>query len=225
MAKADGRISVQGSDSSQPAPLCAEESGRANLYALCASLLLHRPDGTLLRYLSEAAPPNIAALGNPLHDALGKLSAAAGITPPDVIGEEFTSLFISTGTPVINPYASVYLTGFMHDQPLTRLRGDLTQLGLARVGGRGEAEDHLGVLCEVMRVLIASCDLRQPLSRQQAFFFCHIHPWHALCLSQIRRTAGATFYGCVAEFIDTFLSIEAQAFSIDQPARQAREAV
>jgi len=223
MAEADGRDGAQGSDSSQAAPLDAEESSRANLYALCASLLLHSPDGALLRFLSEATPETATPLGNPLHDALGKLAAATGITPPDVIRDEFDALFISTGTPVINPYASVYLTGFMNGRPLTLLRAELAQFGLGRVAGRGEAEDHLGVLCEIMRVLIGSEHLRQPLWRQRAFFFRHIHPWHALCLSQIRQTAGATFYGCVAEFIHTFLDIEAQAFSIDQPARQAGE--
>lgn len=221
MAEADSLDSQQGRDSPQPGPLTMEESSRADLYALCASLLLSSPDAALLASLSAAVPEYATPLGNPLHDALGKLAAAAGITPPDVVREEFDALFISTGTPVVNPYSSVYLTGFMNDKPLARLRGDLAQLGLGRVAGRGEAEDHLGVLCEIMRVMIGSESLRQPLARQQEFFFRHIHPWHALCLSQIRQTAGATFYGRAAEFIHTFLDIEAQAFSIDQPARQA----
>ena len=223
MAQADGQNSVLGADAWRLGLLTAEESSRADLYALCASLLLDSPDGPLLTFLAAAAPEYAPPLGNPLHDALGKLAAAASITPADAIRGEFDTLFTSTGTPVINPYASVYLAGFMHDKPLAHLRSDLAQLGLSRIAGRGEAEDHLGVLCEIMRVMIASEPLRQPLSRQRQFFFRHIHPWHALCLSQVRQTAGATFYGRAAEFIHTFLDIEAQAFSIDQTAKQTEE--
>lgn len=220
MTEVEGQDSLTGNATLRPEQLTAEESGRADLYALCASLLLVTPDSPLLHFLSEARP-HAAPLGNPLYDALGKLAMAASVTPSDVVRDEFTALFISSGTPTINPYASVYLTGFMNDKPLAHLRGDLAHLGLSRVAGRGEAEDHLGALCEVMRVLIGSEHLRQPLWQQQKFFVRHIQPWHALCLSQIRQTAGATFYGCVAEFIDTFLDIEAQAFSIDQPDMQA----
>lgn len=221
MAEANGQDSRLGDGPALLGPLTAEESSRADLYALCASLLLDSPDAALLATLGAAAPEYASALGNPLHDALGKLATAACITPPDVVRDEFDALFLSTGTPTINPYASVYLTGFMHDKPLALLRGDLAQLGLGRVAGRGEAEDHLGVLCEIMRVLIGSEHSAQPLAHQQAFFFRHIHPWYALCLSQVRQASGATFYGCAAEFIHTFLDIEAQAFSIDQPGRHA----
>ena len=221
MAEADGQGSLQGDGSPQHGALTGEDSSRADLYALCASLLLDSPDAALLASLAAAAPEYASPLGNPLHDALGKLAMAASVTPPDVVRDEFNALFISTGTPTINPYASVYLTGFMNDKPLAALRGDLAQFGLGRVAGRGEAEDHLGVLCETMRVLIGSEQLRQTLPRQRQFFFRHIVPWHALCLLQIRQAAGATFYGCAAEFIHTFLDIEAQAFNVDQPTRQA----
>lgn len=219
MAEADCQDSLPGDGPPQQGPLTAEESSRADLYALCASLLLDSPDVALLTSLGAAAPDFASPLGNPLYDVLGKLAIAACVTPPDVVRDEFNALFISTGTPTINPYASVYLTGFMNDKPLAGLRGDLAKLGLARVAGRGEAEDHLGVLCETMRVLIGSEQVGQTLPRQRQFFFRHIHPWHALCLSQIRQAAGATFYGCAAEFIHTFLDIEAQAFNIDQPGQ------
>ncbi|WP_426107601.1 TorD/DmsD family molecular chaperone [Massilia sp. TSP1-1-2] len=204
-------------------PWTAEESSRADLYGLCASLLLDVPDGVLLASLGAAAPDLTSLPGNPLQDALGKLAAAASITPQGTVRDQFDTLFTSTGTPVINPYASVYLAGFMNDKPLARLRGDLAQLGLARVAGRGEAEDHLGVLCEIMRVMIGSEQLRQPLWRQQQFFFRHIHPWYAACLTQVRQTAGATFYGRAAHVVHTFLEIEAQAFTIDHPASQTEE--
>ncbi|MBC7686456.1 MAG: molecular chaperone TorD family protein [Bdellovibrionales bacterium] len=203
--------------------LSAEEAGRADLYALCARLLIDSADAALLGALGGAAPAGAGSIASsiacppctPLDEAFGKLACAASITPADAVREQFDALFTSTGSPAINPYASVYLSGFMHDKPLAGLRGDLAQLGLGRVAGRGEAEDHLGVLCEIMRVMIENTELRQPLWRQQQFFARHIAPWHAQCLAQVRVAAGATFYGCAAEFVQTFLDIEALAFSID----------
>lgn len=224
---ADGAHSFSDSASEHHGALSSEEVGRADLYALCARLLIDSADAALLGALGSAAPAGAGSitssisasiaspLSTPLDDAFGKLACAASITPADAVREQFDALFTSTGSPAINPYASVYLSGFMNDKPLAGLRGDLAQLGLARVAGRGEAEDHLGVLCEIMRVMIDNPELRQPLWRQQQFFARHIAPWHAQCLAQVRAAAGATFYGRAAEFVQTFLDIEAHAFSID----------
>lgn len=225
---ADDARSFPESASEHYGSMTSEETGRADLYALCASLFIDSADAALLHALAGAAPLCVPPLDNPLQnsplqDALGKLAAAAGITPPDAVREQFDALFTSTGTPVINPYASVYLAGFMNDKPLAALRRDLAELGLGRVAGRGEAEDHLAVLCEVMRVMIAGAQLRQPLWRQQRFFTRHIQPWYAQCLAQVRDKAGASFYGRAAEFAQTFLDIEAHAFSIEPAVMHAGE--
>ena len=48
------------------------------------------------------------------------------------------------------PYGSYYLTGFLHERPLARLRDDLATLGVERAEGNCEPEDHAGTLCEIM---------------------------------------------------------------------------
>jgi TorA maturation chaperone TorD len=200
-------------------PLNQEEQARADFYALCSRLLLHAPDADFLHALANADALD-AEGDSPLGDAWENLVLAAAIIDADAAREEFDALFISIGTPQVNPYASVYLSGFMHEKPLARLRDDLAELGLGRTAGRGETEDHLAALCEAMRIMIASPDLalRRPLARQKAFFERHLAPWHARCLDDIRNASGANFYQRVADVIEAFLGIEAEAFEMAEDA-------
>jgi TorA maturation chaperone TorD len=100
--------------------------------------------------------------------------------------------------------------------PLAELRHELARLRLARAPGAGDFEDHLGALCETMRVLVAGAPgvPRRPLDVQKAFFENHIRPWYAACLADIDGAAPANFYRVVARVADAFLSIEAQAFAV-----------
>ena len=200
------------------AALHETEAGRADLYALCSRLLLAAPDAPLLAMLADTAIGLPVPGASALERTWDALAVTASVMDGAAIVEEFDKLFTSTGTPVINPYASVFVAGFMHEKPLAALRADLAALGLARIAGRAEAEDHLGILCETMRVMIASDDvaLRQPLARQQLFFDAHIAPWYRVCLAAIRNAAGAQFYARVADMAEAFLDIETEAFRLDE---------
>ena len=48
------------------------------------------------------------------------------------------------------PYSSYYLTGTLYGRPLARLRETLRLLGIEKVGGPSEPEDHAASLCEIM---------------------------------------------------------------------------
>lgn len=190
--------------------LTPEDASRADHYALCARLLLDPPDGELHAALCGVQ----ADAGAPLPAAWSALGACARALPLDAIEDEFARLFISTGTPAVNPYASLYLTGFMHEKPLADLRDELAQLGLARMSGRAETEDHLALLCEVMRVLIAGepAALRHGLDRQRRFFKAHLAPWSGKCLADIRAASGDGFYARVADLAERFFAVEQEAF-------------
>ena len=137
---------------------------------------------------------------------------------PQAVADEFDALFISIGTPPVNPYGSKYLSGYMNDTPLADLRADLARFGVQRVRGVGEFEDHLGALCETMRVLIAGAPgiARQPVQQQQRFFEAHIAPWYARCVADIASAQGANYYRLVARLAGAFLDIEAQAFVVGE---------
>lgn len=131
------------------------------------------------------------------------------------IAAEFDVLFGGVGKPEVYLYGSHYLSGFLNEKPLARLRTELASLGLARDEAMSETEDHIAYLCEVMRYLIAGDDVAVAnLTRQQAFFATHIQPWaHQMCDALVTHPK-ARFYVAVAELTRAFLSVEAQGFDI-----------
>jgi TorA maturation chaperone TorD len=193
--------------------LSAEDQARADLYALIAHLLMQAPDAELLSELAAASPLSPQTPDTPLDLAWQELTRTAGQADAAAVAVEFDALFVGTGTPLINPYASFYLSGFMLDKPLAALRDTLRALELARQPAAGEPEDHLGALCEVMRVMITGLGTvpRRTLAEQEAFFTMQIAPWQARCLNDIRNAPGAHFYSHVADVAEAFFDIEVLA--------------
>jgi len=199
-------------------PLSGEDQARADLYALAARLLLAPPGAALLGQLGTA-DPILSEGGDPaLEQAWEKLVLASSVMDAEAVQAEFDLLFVSDGTPRLNPYGSLYLSGFMNDSPLAELRGDLARFGIQRMRGVGEFEDHLGALCETMRVLITGGPgiRRQPHLEQQAFFEARIAPWYERCLEDIAQADGANYYRLVAAFVGALLEIEADAFVVEE---------
>jgi TorA maturation chaperone TorD len=209
-----------------------ENRTRADLYALATALLLAPPDGHLLDRLAKARSEASGLAQTPLMQAWEQLTAAALAFDAPAARAEFDALFTGIGTPLLNPHGSLYLSGFMMNTPLVDLRDDLARLGLARRQGLSETEDHLGVLCETMRVLIEGAPARpgvaafapQALEVQQAFFERHIGPWYARCLQDIHAAEPANFYRVAADFIQAFLDIEAEAFALFPATQEEAQA-
>lgn len=207
-------------------PLPPHEQLRADLYALMARLLLAPPDDDLLISIAHASALDGGATGDedatPLARAWDALRGAAH-GDGDVIRRAFADLFESAGQPLLNPYASLYLSGHLMETPLAALRADLAQLGLRRREGVGEPEDHLGALCEVMRVLITGAPPQLPqrsTTQQKAFFEAHLSPWAGACLDDIAQADTSGFYAALAGFMSAFLDLEARAFDLEaEPER------
>ena len=72
--------------------------------------------------------------------------------------------------------ASYYLTGFLYERPLARLRGDLKRLGIERANGQSEPEDSAAILCEIMAAL-AGGTIEAPPEAEREIFEKHIAPW------------------------------------------------
>lgn len=203
-------------------PLPPHEQGRADFHALIAALLLAPPSDVLLGAIAQAGSLPVLQQTSPLQSAWARLQAAVAAVDDEAVAEEYAALFTALGTPKVDPYASRYLSGFMMDKPLAALRAELRALGLGRRAGAREPEDHLGALCETMRVLIAGAPgiARRPLAVQRHFFETQIAPWHLACLDDMRRASGANFYQRVADFIEAFFAVESQAFAIDDRTEQ-----
>ena len=190
-----------------------EELERATLYRLLATLLSAPPDQTLLDQivgLDKAADDATA-----LAQALAALSGAARHADPVAVDREFHALFIGMGEGELVPYGSYYQTGFLHERPLARLRGDMRKLGIERTDGVAEPEDGIASLCEIMAGLIAG-DFGEaaPVTSQVAFFEAHVAPWAGQFFSDLAVAEAANFYRSVGALGRIFFDIESEAFTI-----------
>lgn len=189
------------------------DAARAQEYALLATLLRRTPDRDLLarlaRLKADASPLGLA------HAALAEAAAAADAAR---VGREFFDLFVGLGRGELLPYGSYYLTGFLHERPLARLRGDLADLGIARAEGEVEPEDHVAILCEVMAGL-ADGRLGAPeggdrRAAEKSFFDRHLAPWARRFFVDLERAEAADFYRAVGAVGRTFIEIETEAFAL-----------
>jgi TorA maturation chaperone TorD len=149
-----------------------------------------------------------------LGEAYAALGAAASVTP-EAAEREYFQLFIGVGRGELLPYASYYLTGFLHERPLAELRSDLARLGVERARGVAEPEDHIAFLCETYAGLIAGAFAADP-QEAAPFFTRHIRPWAARLFADLEKAEAAGFYRAVAQLGRTAVEIEAAA--ADLPA-------
>jgi TorA maturation chaperone TorD len=182
--------------------------GRAQEYALLARLLRDPPDATFLKQIGQLRSDETA-----LGAAHRQLAETAKVTSVADVESEFFGLFIGVGRGELLPYASYYVTGFLHERPLARLRQDLSRFGIARAEGVAEPEDHAGILCEVMAGL-ASGQLPAPEEADRTIFENHIGPWMPRFFADLERTETAKFYKRVGTIGRTFIEIEADAFAL-----------
>ncbi len=190
-----------------PDTLDEVSAARADTYALLASLLWHAPDAALLRRLVAPVPGEGKLVD--LRRALSE--AASSITAVDVEREHF-ALFTGLGGGELLPYASYYLTGFVHERPLADVRRDLQALGFVRTEGLSEPEDHIAFLFEVMAALIRDPgDIETHGIDDAAFFKTHIQGWSSRLFHDLARAEGAKFYRSVAALAAQLIVIETQA--------------
>jgi len=203
-------------------PLEPEDQARAEFYALLAHLFTGAPDAGLLAAIAHAPP-----LVPPTHTddagtepaniagAWDRLRAASAAMTSEAAADEFHTLFVGVGRSEISLYASHYL-GPQSGRPLAEIRSALAELGLARRPGSSEFEDHVGVMLETMRMLVAGDAERRPaaIAEQRAFFERHIARWVFDCCNAIERCAIANYYARVAQFTGCFLALERDSLAM-----------
>ena len=181
---------------------------RAQEYALLAALLARAPDAALLEKLAklhgDASPLGVA------HSALAEASANAAAAN---VEREYFDLFVGVGRGELMPYGSYYLTGFLHERPLARLREDLQALGIERVEGEVEPEDNAAILCEIMAGLClrrfdappaAISKSSRSISRRGS----------GVSFPISRRAETCAVYRNIGRLGRTFIDIEAEAFAL-----------
>lgn len=192
------------------AELDEAELQRVQAYSLLAALLARPPEQALLDQLA-----GLRGDETPWGQALSALGTGAAATAPEQAGREYNRLFVGLQRGELVPYASYYLTGFLHDRPLVVLRSDMARLGIARSPEISEPEDHIAAMLEIMAGLIAG-HFGAPAApaEQQAFFDRHLLPWAPRFFRDLERAKAAQFYRPVGLFGRLLIDIERDAFAL-----------
>ncbi|WP_428623979.1 TorD/DmsD family molecular chaperone [Sedimenticola sp.] len=183
--------------------LSPEQQYRAGAYGLLASLLVRPPDQSMLDRVSGFT--SVPQTDNDMTLAMSMLGLAATTCQPEAISDEYHELFIGLGRGELVPYGSWYLTGFLMERPLGRLRDDLATLGFQRDPDVHEPEDHVAALCEVMQLLISDALAHE---RQAHFFNAHMAGWLKRFFIDLSEARSAVFYRAVGRFGIAFIELE-----------------
>jgi TorA maturation chaperone TorD len=195
-------------ESGKAAAVDEVDLARAAEYSLLATLLMRSPDAGMLGRLAE-----LRGDGSPLGLAHASLAKAAARTDADITAREHFALFVGLGRGELMPYASHYLTGFLHGRPLANLRQTLGRLGIERAETEAEPEDHAAILLEIMAGL-ASAEIAAPPGTEREIFDNYLAPWIASFFSDLEKSASVDFYSVVGTLGRTFMEIEIQGFLI-----------
>ena len=184
------------------------DAARAQEYALLAALLARAPDQALLDRLAK-----LGGDASPLGVAHVALAEAASRTTAERVEREYFNLFIGLGRGELLPYGSYYQSGFLHERPLARLRTHLRELGIERVEGEVEPEDHAAILCEIMAGLI-NRRLGAAAGADRDLFEKQLSPWIGRFFSDLEQAEAADFYRSVGTIGRLFVDIETEAFAL-----------
>ncbi len=178
---------------------------RANTYGLLAALLAAPPPQSLIQLLTRITPAEVGG-GDQLASAWEVLRLAGERASVESLDDEYHALFVGIGRGELVPYGSWYMTGFLMDQPLAVLRGDLAELGFERQANVKEPEDHVAALLETMGLLIGDGDTS--VNVQRRFFQSHMGPWMKTFFLDLQKASTARFYRAVGQFGDQFIEFE-----------------
>lgn len=195
--------------------LAPEDELRASLYAFLAGFLTAPPSAERL-----AMGARLAGDDTPLGRAASAFAAACRRASLEHEAEAFQELFIGLGRGEIVPYGSYYLTGFLNEKPLAKLRNEMDRLGLARAADAREPEDHIAALLEIMAGLIdGRFGASRPLCEQRGFFAAHLDAWAPYFFRDLAGQTKSALYAALGDLGGRFLEVEREAFGMVHDGR------
>lgn len=204
-------MTSQGTTAEHIESVTEEDFLRADLYRLLAMLLAAPPSNNVIE-TCQGLSGDDSDLGKAIS-ALSKISAGKN---EKALEREYNALFVGLGRGELLPYGSFYLTGFLNEKPLARLRGHMSELGIERSPDVKEPEDHIATLCEIMSGLISGAyGSPMTLEDQHAFFNTHIGTWASHFFKDLEAAEGSVFYAPVGRIGRAFMEIEIEAFRME----------
>ncbi|MEX2615482.1 MAG: molecular chaperone TorD family protein [Alphaproteobacteria bacterium] len=181
-----------------------DNQARSRYYMLLGRLLARPPDRMLLDMLRGFDGDR-----GPVGAALDEVALASAETDECEARRAYETIFIGVSRGELIPYASYYLTGFVAERPLAKLRSDMALLGIARAEGVHESEDHIAALCEMMAgMLTGAFGTRKDLRTESDFFEAHLAHWAPRFFEDLSRTRHSKFYAAVGGLGSRFMDVE-----------------
>jgi TorA maturation chaperone TorD len=188
-----------------------EDRLRADVYNFLAAYLVSRPDAARL-----ATARALIGDDTDFGKAFSALARIAANLSEHEVADEYEGLFVGLGRGELLPYGSYYLTGFLNEKPLAKLRDDMRALGIERRNDVPEPEDHIGSLMEMMCGLISGrYGSPASIETQRDFFMAHIEPWADHFFKDLEAAKLSRFYQPVGTVGRLFMEIEKSAFSME----------
>ena len=188
-----------------------EDQLRADMYSFLANLLRAEPSAELVGQLTKLESDE-----SPIGKSIKTLSKLASSLDLPTIRDEYVRIFIGVGRGEILPFASYYLTGFLKDKPLAKLRNDMKEIGIQLAENVKEPEDHIASLFDMMSGLIlGKFSKKFSIGEQKDFFNKHLAPWVDLLMRDIESSRIAVFYSPIGTIGREFMEIERSSFSMD----------
>ena len=188
-----------------------EDQLRADMYSFLANLLRAEPSTELVNQLTKLESDE-----SPIGKSIKTLSKLASSLDLPTIRDEYVRIFIGVGRGEILPFASYYLTGFLKDKPLAKLRNDMKEIGIQLAENVKEPEDHIASLFDMMSGLIlGKFSKKFSIGEQKDFFNKHLAPWVDLLMRDIESSRIAVFYSPIGTIGREFMEIERSSFSMD----------
>lgn len=188
----------------------SEDALRMHLYRLIARYLTAPPTQADLDFAAGLS----ALKGTLLGDRIIAFAQAARATTAQQEADAYQELFIGLGRGLFVPYGSYYLTGFLHEKPLARLRVDMGVLGIARSDDIAEPEDHIASVLEMMAGLIGGDFGPRSSQAQRGFFEAHVGSWAGHFFRDLSLDETSAFYAAVGALGSRFVEVEERAFQL-----------
>ena len=126
---------------------------------------------------------------------------------------EYFDLFIGLGRGELLPYGSYYLTGFLHERPLARLRDDLARSASSGSKDNYEPEDHAATFARSWRRRRRTVSPRRQ-SADRKLFEKHMAPWMGRLFADLERARRRISTARVGALGRAFMDIETEAFAL-----------
>lgn len=191
--------------------IAPEDESRAAIYAMLAKLLSAPPTADDLAAIGQLQGSDSA-----FGQSIRRIAEAARSVRVADAEDAYHTLFIGLTRGKLLPYGSYYLTGFLHEKPLARLRATMGQLGIESDPDNKDPEDHIASVLDMMGGLIRG-DFGQPVpvAQQRKFFHDHVQSWAPYFFRDLEKVEDHELYAAIGNVGRIFLELEDAAFSMD----------